>query len=275
MSGSGASVGELFDAVAGGYDHAGTEYFAPMGRRLVDLSGVTVADRVLDVGTGRGAVLVPAAAAVGPNGSVLGVDLSRRMALMTAADLRRLEAPVRAAVVVGDAARPPVAGPFDAVLGGMVAQFLPAPERALRSWAALVRPGGRLVLSWWAGEDPRYAHLGGIVARHVPTDQRQPAPRPFSGDVVATDALVAANGWTDVATVVERQRVVFADRTAWWRWSWSHGQRRQWQAVTDFRALEREVNAELARLAEPDGRLLYRPLAAFTLARTSDGSVRE
>lgn len=109
----------------------------------------------------------------------------------------------------------------------------------------------------------------------MPTDQRQPAPRPFSGDVVATDALVAANGWTDVATVVERQRVVFADRTAWWRWSWSHGQRRQWQAVTDFRALEREVNAELARLAEQDGRLLYRPLAAFTLARTSDGSVRE
>ena len=72
-----------------------------------------------------------------------------------------------------------------------------------------------------------------------------------------------------MTTLVEEQRVEFADRAAWWRWSWSHGQRRQWQAVTDFAALERDVNTELERLAEPDGRLLYRPLAAFTLAEKS------
>jgi hypothetical protein len=45
--GSGASIGQLFDAVAGEYEATGTRYFPPMGRRLVALSGVEVGNWVL------------------------------------------------------------------------------------------------------------------------------------------------------------------------------------------------------------------------------------
>src|SRR5438105_14854096 len=53
--------------------------FAHAGRRLVELAGVGPGDRVLDIGAGRGAVLLPAAERIGPTGFVLGLDFSKAM----------------------------------------------------------------------------------------------------------------------------------------------------------------------------------------------------
>ena len=131
-------------------------------------------------------------------------------------------------------------------------------------------PGGRLALSWWAGEDERYAALGDAVARHLPgagLDAGPSAARAFSGEVKTTEDVIEAAGWHQVVTVVEAQQVRFADIGAWWRWSWSHGQRKRWDAVADLDRLREDVDAELEVLAEPDGSLLYQPRAAFTTAR--------
>ena len=51
----------VFNAVAADYDAEGVGIFAHFGRRLVAAAGVAPGERVLDVATGRGAVLVPAA----------------------------------------------------------------------------------------------------------------------------------------------------------------------------------------------------------------------
>lgn len=67
-----SSVARIFDAAAQTYEATGTACFDPMGQRLVDLAGIQPGHRVLDVGTGRGAVLRPWSAVVTP---------SRRLAL--------------------------------------------------------------------------------------------------------------------------------------------------------------------------------------------------
>lgn len=267
-------VAAVFDAAAPTYEATGTAYFDLMGQRLVELAQPRPGWRVLDLGTGRGAVLRPARSAVGPTGSVLGVDASPRMAAMTSSELQR---PLHiastatgrglAAVIVGDAAAPPVTGPFDAVLGGMLAQFLPAPAAALSTWRALMRPQGQLALSWWAGDDDRFSDVDGAVARHLPSGGARTA-RAFSGDVEATRALVSAAGWQQVSTVVEQLTVSFPSAAAWWAWSWSHGQRRRWESVDDQEGLRRDVDTELVRLSGPDGSITYRPRVAFTLARS-------
>ncbi|WP_461022705.1 class I SAM-dependent methyltransferase [Thalassiella azotivora] len=262
----------VFDDAAATYDATGTPWFGPLAVRLVEHVQPAPGGRVLDIGTGRGAVLRAASDAVGPSGLVVGIDLSREMAARTSAQLVTEPVSTPAAVVVADAVYPPVASGFDAVLGGSVAQFLPEPEAALRSWAALVRSGGRLGLSWWVSEDERFSDLEAAVLRHVPSRAR--TARPFAGDVAATDALVASAGWTGVRTAVDAHETVFADVDAWWRWTWSHGQRRAWEAAADFEALRRDVDAELDRLIEPDGSLRYRPQAGFTTA-TRGGSDRQ
>ncbi len=53
------SVAGVFDRVAGTYGKVGPPFFAHYASRLVDLAQIAEGARVLDIGTGRGAVLFP------------------------------------------------------------------------------------------------------------------------------------------------------------------------------------------------------------------------
>jgi len=95
---------------------------------------------LLDLGCGTGSLALLAA---GDGHRVTAVDSSARMAALA----REKLAGTGARVLVGDAARPPVAaGGFDVVLVRHVLWALPDPTAVLRHWARLLRPGGRLVL---------------------------------------------------------------------------------------------------------------------------------
>ena len=74
-----AGVAGVFDRAAATYDQVGVEFFQPIGRFLVSRTDPQPAERVLDVGCGRGASAIPAAEAVGPTGSVLATDLAPSM----------------------------------------------------------------------------------------------------------------------------------------------------------------------------------------------------
>ena len=71
-----------FNTVAADYD-AGPGCFAHFGRRLVEVAGINSGARVLDIASGRGAVLFPLAERVGVGGEVVGVDLADAMAHAT------------------------------------------------------------------------------------------------------------------------------------------------------------------------------------------------
>lgn len=105
--------------------------------------------RVADLGCGTGSLALLA----GELGhEVDGVDFSPQM--LAAA---RSKASGRAGIrfTAGDAGAPPLtAAVFDAVLCRHVLWALPDPEAALRVWATLLAPGGRIVLiegSWSTG----------------------------------------------------------------------------------------------------------------------------
>ena len=76
---------------------------------------------------------------------VRGIDLSSEMVRLAKAK----SAPYGAAIEVAqaDASEPPFeAGSFDVVFARHILWTLPNPTEALRRWAALLRPGGRMVL---------------------------------------------------------------------------------------------------------------------------------
>ncbi|MGH2461971.1 MAG: class I SAM-dependent methyltransferase [Chloroflexota bacterium] len=73
------SIASLYDRAAPIYDQVGPSLFQQAAARLVDLAGVAAGARVLDVGTGRGAVLLAVAGRVGPTGVLVGIDLSEGM----------------------------------------------------------------------------------------------------------------------------------------------------------------------------------------------------
>jgi 2-polyprenyl-3-methyl-5-hydroxy-6-metoxy-1,4-benzoquinol methylase len=124
---------------------------------------------VVDLGCGTGSLSVLLAQ---DGYRVTGIDLSPKM--VEAAVRKATHAGVDVAFRTGDAAAPEVEpATVDAVVVRHVTWALPDPARAVRGWAALLRPGGRLVLV-----EGRWSTGTGITAVHL-----QELVRPIVADV--------------------------------------------------------------------------------------------
>lgn len=64
------AIAGVFDRASDTYDRTGVDFFQIIGRTLVEQADVQPGDRVLELGSGRGAATFPAAERVGPEGHV-------------------------------------------------------------------------------------------------------------------------------------------------------------------------------------------------------------
>jgi arsenite methyltransferase len=135
-------------------------------RRLVRAAlGATAGDRILDVGCGPGFYCAELLEEVGPDGRVVGLDMSsqmlvlaeRRCARYDTVEFREAEA---TALPVEDAA-------FDGAICVQVLEYVRDVPAALAELHRVVRPGGRVVVwdvdwatvSWHSGDPDRMARV--------------------------------------------------------------------------------------------------------------------
>ena len=137
-----AEIAGLYSRVASSYGRVGPDVFSPIGSWLVELTNLSSGAQVLDVATGRGAVLFHAAEQVGPGGQVIGIDLSEHMVLETARDIE-LRGVKNAGVQLMDAEQLtfPDAS-FDVVFCAYALFFFPHIEQALSEFYRV------LVVDW-------------------------------------------------------------------------------------------------------------------------------
>ncbi|MDX6739495.1 class I SAM-dependent methyltransferase [Actinocorallia sp. A-T 12471] len=262
-----AAVAAMFDRSAATYEDLGAAYFGPMGRALVSRAAITRGSRVLDVGCGRGAVLFPAAEATGPSGSVVGIDLAPGMVERTAAAAAHLP---WVTVALGDAAEPDFPdGSFDVVLAGLVLFFLPSPETALANYRRLLRPGGKLVFSTFAAQDPL---LSAVVRALTPLVPPEAAERPVDRFKDTSSISAFLGDWDAVAYSGQPIETSFTGKDHLWTWFWSHGMRAFLEAVPADRLEEAEAIAYrvMDAAAGPDGRITLHTTVRITTAICRD-----
>jgi SAM-dependent methyltransferase len=151
---------------------------------------------VLDLGCGTGSLALLAAER---GHRVTGVDASPAMVERARAKLAGRDA----AVLCGDAAAPPVGEQrFDVVLVRHVLWALPAPDRVLRHWRELLRPGGRFVLveGVWGTAHPVGIPAGRLAALLAPLSADIRVER-LSGDPRLWGRAVEDERYAVVATV--------------------------------------------------------------------------
>jgi ubiquinone/menaquinone biosynthesis C-methylase UbiE len=231
------AVAGVFDRSAPTYDAVGVRFFGDVGEQLVALAGPRPGQRVVDLGCGRGAALFPAAAAVGPTGVVLGIDLAPTMVALTRADARVRGLP-QVRVEVGDAQEPGLTeGWYDLVLSSLTVFFLPDPDAGLRAWRAAAVDGGRLAMTTFAGrDDPRWAWLSEVFPSRDPAASTPDGDDEDTGPFSTTErlhSLLAATGWSAPSSSEQDHDVVFADADQWVEWSWSHGMRTYWERLDE------------------------------------------
>src|SRR3984957_18182706 len=115
----------------------------PSGARYVAEAGIRRGAVAIDVGCGTGRALPPLREAVGPDGSVIAVDLHpERLAAA-----RPKSSAAGAAVILADARALPFAdASADAIFAAGLVYHLPDTEAGLRELARVTRAGGLLVL---------------------------------------------------------------------------------------------------------------------------------
>jgi SAM-dependent methyltransferase len=230
-----AGIPGVFDRAADTYDAVGVPWFGPVAQGLVEELDVRPGERVLDLGCGRGAALLPLARAAGPTGSALGLDLAPRMVELTARDARDLP---QVEVRVGDASAPDVPEQaYDVVSCCLVLFFLPDPAARSGPGCRRSRPAD----GWASRPSARRTRAGGRSTTcsgptcRPPCATRAPPARPFTSDE-GVGALLTGAGLVDVRTAHRTVEAAFDSPEHWVEFSWSHGQRAMWEHVPERRA---------------------------------------
>lgn len=158
-----------WDLAARAYEPLWHAQLASAQAALVAGAALAGGQRVLDVACGTGLVTFEAADAVGPEGSVLGVDLSAGM-IEAARGVERPRSNAEFLRMDAESLRLPDEA-FDAVLCGLGLMYVPNPGRALREMRRVLKPGGRLALCiWGARARCGWSQIFSIVAAEVASD---------------------------------------------------------------------------------------------------------
>jgi ubiquinone/menaquinone biosynthesis C-methylase UbiE len=222
-------VSETFDRTASEYGKKSSSCFDYFGKRLARAVDVLPGQHVLDIATGRGAVLFPLAHAVGPLGKVVGIDISQQMIAETSREaIERGMHWVKLHCM--DAEHLDFSEScFDYVFCGFGLFFLPSIPIALSEFKRVLKPQGKLVVSTW-GEDSK---LDLLINEEIKK-------------LSVTNSLIATPLWSDkeLAKLLEEacfkdiqifeETLTFSHETAeeWWNSLWSHATRAKLEQIS-------------------------------------------
>jgi ubiquinone/menaquinone biosynthesis C-methylase UbiE len=213
-----ARAANTYNAAADHYDDDANSFWARFGRATVERLDLAPGSRVLDVCCGSGASALPAAEIVGPQGSVLGVDLAAKLL-----ELGRTKAAKRGLrnvkFHVGDLLDLPIDDvQFDAVVCVFGVFFVPDMAAAVRSLWQAVRPGGKLAITTWG---PRFFEPATTVFWNAVREVRPDLYKGFNPwdricDPPSLSALLHEGGVGQADIVAESGTHPIPNADAWW-----------------------------------------------------------
>ena len=260
-----SELATAFDQAARRYDRFAVDLFSPMGRTLVHRAAVRSGEHVLEVGCGRGATLLAALDVVGEHGSVLGVDDKPTMVQVTGARLRAYNSDVR----LDDLSQPDFQpGSFDVVLANLMIFQLPDPALAMRNYATLLRPAGRLAFSTLGSPDRALVRAMGAIAGFAPNrESLRGAADPFRTEE-SIRGFVTRNGYSRIEITEDEFEIRFRDADQWLEWVWAYGGRSLLDSVPAEQLASARAAAfhEIEAARSRDGELSLTTRVRFTVA---------
>ena len=161
-------------------------------------------ETVLDLGAGGGFDCFLAAHAVGPTGTVIGVDMTPEMIARARDNARKISA-TNVEFRLGEIEHLPVADQtVDAILSNCVINLSPEKEAVFREALRVLRPGGRLAISDVVAIAPippelqsQAAALAGCIAGAAPLED--------------LEAMLARVGFVDIAVTIAPRSAEIVD----------------------------------------------------------------
>lgn len=192
----------------------------PMGADVVAAAQLRTGDKVLDACCGTGAATIPAALAVGPEGSVDGVDLSTGLLRLAAAKLSE-RGILNTTLTEADVMMWRGHRTFDAALCSYSMFFFADMAKGVEHLMSMVRPGGRFVTSSWldGALEPFAARILDAAIKERPRLAGViPLPNQNMAQVASVDSLHAwleERGLVKVSVTTHPLTLSVDDEMAW------------------------------------------------------------
>jgi O-methyltransferase/aklanonic acid methyltransferase len=261
-------VAGVYSRAAPNYDRVGPRFFSHVGRRLIEIAQIPNGAKVLDVATGRGTLLFPAAESVGPQGRVIGIDLSETLVQETTKELARLKISPNVEVRQMDAEHLQFPDEsFDLVLCGFAIFFFPQLDHAMSEFRRVLKPNGHICVSTWDklwGEQWNWFYE--IVEAYLPPEpetnqatESDTVPPPVFDTPEGLKAIINAAGFDNIQIFSEAAEFVYSTDEEFWSTLWSHGRRgtlEEIEQVTGTEGLEKfksEIFRKMGDIKQTDG----------------------
>lgn len=224
-----ARVIPVFNLVAAGYDNPALRFFPFCADRMIARLDLRPGTKLLDVATGTGVVAMAAAQAVGEQGRVMAIDLAEAM-------LDRLQEKIAKFGIQNIDLHLMDAGSlefrrdyFDTVVCSYGIFFLPDMAAGLREWTRVLKPGGRLMFSFFGERafQPMMERLVRRLEQHgvaADGDASASALKRLA-DPVQCRELLSGAGLGEIEVTIEQLGYHLKDETQWWDVLWNSGMR--------------------------------------------------
>ncbi|MFF5392530.1 class I SAM-dependent methyltransferase [Streptomyces sp. NPDC013012] len=276
-------VTAAFNGAAATYDRLDVEFFTPMGGRLVELADPRPGERLLDVGCGLGATLLPAARLIGDRGRALGIDIAEAMIEEAGKEAAR-QGIANVDLRVMDGEHPDLpARSFDLVLGSYSVIFLPDARAALARYADLLADDGRIAFTSPVFTRDTFPFLPPLFTELIPMsllehlpeawhpEQLQKQLHSWLEDPADLTAALEKAGFTDVEITDEPVIQTAPSGDAWVTWSHTQGMRLLWQHLPEDEAaaLRERIVTALDALRTDGGRVRFEVPVRYVTARVA------
>jgi ubiquinone/menaquinone biosynthesis C-methylase UbiE len=208
---------QFFDRTAKSYDRVGPSFFSQFGERLVEQMPLAHGARVLDIATGKGAVLLPAARRVGSKGHVIGIDLSGKL-LKEAERITRAEGLTNIELRKMDAEHLEFPdNTFDFVTCAFALFVFPDMEAALREMFRVCKPGGYVAITNFNKGTPFFhPAFTMLLEQFIAYQARIVTPPQASFTAEEIDELLGRFGFSSIKTQSELNDIVYASAEDCW-----------------------------------------------------------
>ena len=259
-------VAGIFSRAASTYDRVGPPFFSYFGRRLVELARIPNGTAVLDVATGRGAILFPAAEQVGSCGRAVGVDLSAGMLRELAADIERANLGHAAICQMDAESLAFSSASFDFVFCGHSIYYFPC---AVREFYRVLKIGGQVGVTIIATGCTDW--LWEALASYAPAQDSRADDEGEESDLPVNtpnglQRLLSEAGFENIRVIEEEADFVYANEQEWWATMWTLGLRGTMEEMetTTLERFKREIFERIQAFRQPDGfHIVFRVLCAL------------
>lgn len=205
----------LFDSVAAGYDAPPLRLFPFVADRLIAGLKPAPGEKLLDVAAGTGAVALAAIQALAPGGRVTAIDISEGMLAHLDTKVRKFGVPNLDAHVMDGRQLEFKRDYFHQVVCSFGLTFMADPAMALKEWARVAHPGGRVVFTVPAAG--AFEPMGSQLAARLAGE----------GLKAMTESecqrLSVEAGLIDVITSTESLGYHLKNAGEWWELAWHSG----------------------------------------------------